>query len=115
MRRHPRPNEGLLERWRRGFAVPGLGCTAPWSLEWEGQSSGWLRIVMHEGKKRQIREVAAHLGLEVVQLVRVRIGSLELGDLARGNWRALQTDEVEALRAEAGLPALETMGPREKG
>jgi 23S rRNA pseudouridine2605 synthase len=64
----------------------------------ETQEGGtWLEIVLTEGKKRQVRRMLAHLGHDVLILVRVRIGRLGLGDLAPGEWRALGPDEEEAL------------------
>lgn len=57
----------------------------------------WLRIVLHEGRKRQIRRVAKQLGHPVVQLMRVRIGSLGLGSLKPAEWRQLSPPEVAQL------------------
>ncbi|MFH0905417.1 MAG: pseudouridine synthase [bacterium] len=55
----------------------------------------WLvRLVLKEGKKRQIREVAERLGYKVVRLTRVRIGKLRLGKLAPGEWREVQRDNI---------------------
>jgi 23S rRNA pseudouridine2605 synthase len=61
----------------------------------------WLRVTIHEGRNRQIRRMAEAVGLEVVRLVRVRIGPLRLERLASGAWRSLSTTEVDALRREA--------------
>jgi len=57
--------------------------------------------VLREGRKRQIRRVAALLGHPVLDLVRVRIGPLHLAGLESGRWRRLSTQEVAALRASA--------------
>ncbi len=65
------------------------------------RSSAWLEVVLDEGKNRHIRRLVAELGLEVLRLVRVAIGPLALGDLAKGAWRLLTTDEVRSL-GEAG-------------
>jgi 23S rRNA pseudouridine2605 synthase len=59
----------------------------------------WLRVVMREGKKREIREIARTLGLPVVSLIRVRIASLRVGGLKAGQWRKLDAAEVEALKS----------------
>ena len=56
-----------------------------------------LRFVLHEGRNRQIRRMCDLVGLEVVDLLRVRIGPLRLGDLPQGRWRRLQAVEREAL------------------
>ena len=65
----------------------------------ETQGKGaWLRVVMGEGRKRQIREIGASLGLPIVRIVRVRIGSLRLGNLKPRAWRFLTEEEVDALK-----------------
>jgi 23S rRNA pseudouridine2605 synthase len=63
------------------------------------EGSTWLEIVLTEGKNRQVRRMGAAVGHEVLELVRVRIGRLGLGDLAPGEWRELGREEVESLRA----------------
>jgi 23S rRNA pseudouridine2605 synthase len=55
-------------------------------------------IIIHEGKKRQIRRMFAALGLQVLELKRVRIGSLQLSTLAEGQVRELTAVEVQALK-----------------
>ena len=69
------------------------------------RSSAWLEIVLDEGKNRHIRRLFAALGIEVLRLVRVAIGPLALGALAKGEWRLLTTDEVLALRETPMSPA----------
>lgn len=61
------------------------------------RSSHWLEIVLDEGRNRQIRRLLAAEGLETTRLVRVSIGPLALGSLAKGAWRHLTDDEVRAL------------------
>ena len=61
------------------------------------RSSHWLEVVLDEGRNRQIRRLLAAEGLETMRLVRVAIGPLALGTLAKGAWRHLTTDEVRAL------------------
>lgn len=70
----------------------------------ENGASTWLEIVLTEGKNRQIRRMGAALGHEVLELVRVRIGRLGLGDLAPGEWRELTPAEVGALAARGRSP-----------
>ncbi|MDQ5854354.1 MAG: pseudouridine synthase, partial [Chloroflexota bacterium] len=95
------PQLAELRRWRIGVPLEDGEMTAPaWAEVLERSAEGtWLRIVMREGKKRQIREVARVLGLSVLRLIRVREGPLSLGDLSPGAWRELTQTEVEALRA----------------
>jgi 23S rRNA pseudouridine2605 synthase len=63
--------------------------------------SSWLEIVLTEGKNRQVRRMCATVGHDVVELVRVGIGALELEDLAAGEWRRLAPEEVARLAAPA--------------
>lgn len=57
-----------------------------------------LRVVIHQGKNRQVRRMCAAAGLTVRRLIRVREGALELGGLKCGAWRELTPAEVESLR-----------------
>lgn len=59
-----------------------------------GERTTWLNIVLDEGKNRQIRRILDQIGFEVMRLVRVAIGSLELGELRKGEWRFLSSAEV---------------------
>mgnify|MGYP002369462632 FL=1 len=58
-----------------------------------------LRFVLTEGRNRQIRRMCELVELDVVDLIRVRVGSLKLGDLPEGKWRHLTPDERNALVA----------------
>jgi len=60
-----------------------------------------LRMVLREGRNRQIRRMCELVDLKVVDLFRVRIGQLTLGDMPEGCWRPLTPDERAALIAEA--------------
>lgn len=64
-----------------------------------------LRVVLVEGRQRQVRRMLAALGCNVERLQRVRIGSLQLGNLHSGEYRQLKPREVEALRTSVGLEA----------
>lgn len=55
--------------------------------------SCWLEMILREGKNRQVRRMTAKIGCPTLRLVRVRIGALELGDLAVGEWRMLSEQE----------------------
>lgn len=57
-----------------------------------------LRVIIHQGKNRQVRRMCALAGLEVTRLVRVREGSLRLGELPAGKWRRLTVAELDNLR-----------------
>ncbi|MFZ0813875.1 MAG: pseudouridine synthase [Candidatus Sulfotelmatobacter sp.] len=62
-----------------------------------GEKNCWLEIVLDEGKNRQIRRMMEGMGVEVLRLIRVSIGPLQLGDLAKGNHRTLTTEEKRML------------------
>ena len=71
-----------------------------------GERNTWLTIVLEEGKNRQIRRMLEALGIVVLRLVRVAIGPLALGDLAKGTYRALSQQEKQMLDR--------SMAPRQK-
>lgn len=62
-----------------------------------GEKNAWLEVVLDEGRNRHIRRLLAALGFDVLRLIRVAIGPLTLGELAKGQWRRLSADEVRAL------------------
>lgn len=62
-----------------------------------GEKNCWLEIVLDEGKNRQIRRMLEALGIDVLRLMRVAIGPLQLGKLAKGDFRPLSTEEKQAL------------------
>ena len=76
------------ERWRFRAAARG----------------GTLELVLHEGRSREVRRLAAALGLGVRRLVRVAYGPVQLGDLGPGRSRRLGARETAALYAAIGLP-----------
>ena len=63
----------------------------PAKVSWANEDQ--LRFVLREGKKRQIRRMCELVGLDVIGLRRVRIGSVVLGKLPAGQWRYLRSDE----------------------
>ncbi|TAL89414.1 MAG: rRNA pseudouridine synthase [Rhodanobacter sp.] len=62
-----------------------------------GMKNAWLEVVLDEGRNRHIRRLLAALGFDVMRLIRVAIGPLLLGELAKGQWRRLSADEVHSL------------------
>jgi 23S rRNA pseudouridine2605 synthase len=58
-----------------------------------GEKNSWIEIVLDEGKNRQIRRMLEARGVEVLRLIRVAIGRLELGRLEKGQARELTTEE----------------------
>jgi 23S rRNA pseudouridine2457 synthase len=59
----------------------------------------WLKIILREGKKHQVRRMTAAVGYPTLRLVRVAIGSIELGELRSGAWRELSPIEHQALQS----------------
>ena len=95
-----RPDQDQLEAWRRGVILEDSYKTQPVDVRFESaQGKGaWVRVIMREGRKRQIRETCKQLGLPIVRIVRIRIGSLRLGNLKPRQWRYLTMQEVNELR-----------------
>ena len=62
-----------------------------------GQKNCWLEIILDEGKNRQIRRMLAARSVEILRLVRVAIGPLQLGNLPKGTFRPLTHDEKRSL------------------
>jgi 23S rRNA pseudouridine2605 synthase len=95
-----RPDDKQFEAWRRGVILEDGYKTAPVDVRVErSQGKGvWLRVVMGEGRKRQIRETCKQIGLPIVRIVRVRIGALKLASLKPRQWRYLTRTEIEELR-----------------
>jgi 23S rRNA pseudouridine2605 synthase len=92
------PSEKTLDAWQRGVILDGKP-TAPARVNVirTDKDSTLLRAVMYEGRKRQIRRVAALLGHPVRELTRVRMGPLQLGALEPGQWRYLTVKEIRDL------------------
>jgi len=95
-----KPDEQQLEIWRRGVVLEDGYRTLPAQVEVISytKKGAWLRIVLREGKNRQIRRTGIRIGLPVRQIRRVRIGPIELGKLQPGNYRYLKPDEIQALK-----------------
>ncbi len=92
------PTKDQLRSWSDGVSIPEFGSTMPAKVQLEEPMGSWLRVVLKQGMKRQIRETARVLGLTVERLIRVRIASLELGSLGAGDWRLLEQSEIDELR-----------------
>jgi 23S rRNA pseudouridine2605 synthase len=60
----------------------------------------WLRLLLHEGKKRHIRHMCGAVGYPVLRLIRTRIGAIELEGLKTGHWRRLTAQEIERLKKD---------------
>jgi 23S rRNA pseudouridine2605 synthase len=98
------PSETVLSQLRRGVKLE-EGRTAPAKVSRASREEGletppgttWLRMVIHEGRKRQIRRMCAEVGHPAQRLIRVRMGPLHLGALKPGQWRPVTERELAAL------------------
>ena len=79
-----------MQRLNHGLSLDGERLK-PAKVSWQNEDQ--LRFVLREGKKRQIRRMCEMVGLHVVGLKRVRIGSVNLGKLPTGQWRYLKANE----------------------
>lgn len=95
-----RPDEKQLDAWRRGIVLEDGHRTshAEVKIDTTLGKGAWLRIIMKEGHKRQIRETAKTLGLFVIRILRIRIGTLSLSTLKSGEYRELTESEVKSLK-----------------
>jgi len=100
------PEHEALSQLRAGILLED-GLTAPAEvkrvLTREGRAL--LDIIIHEGRKRQVRRMLQAVGHPVISLSRTHLGPLTLGDLAESQWRELTEDEVRALYQAAGVNA----------
>jgi 23S rRNA pseudouridine2605 synthase len=88
----------LLQRMLQGLPAEGdFLCARRASLLRHGTRTSWIEVVLDEGKNRHIRRLLAALGVGVLRLVRVAIGELQLGELAKGHFRQLCPAEVARL------------------
>ncbi len=94
------PSPGALRRLRDGVELDD-GVTAPAQVS--RVSEGLLRIVIHEGRNRQVRRMCAAVGHEVTRLVRTRIGPLQDPTLTPGSSRQLSLSEVRRLMQAVGM------------
>jgi 23S rRNA pseudouridine2605 synthase len=95
------PSETVLRMLREGVTLGDGTRTRPARVRalGSGRDGAWFEIVLTEGKNRQVRRMCAAVGHEVRELVRVRVGGLGLGDLAPGQWRRLEGEDVALLEA----------------
>ncbi|MHB8334834.1 MAG: pseudouridine synthase [Acidimicrobiales bacterium] len=94
------PSPGAIRRLREGVQLDD-GVTSPAQVS--RVSEGLLRIVIHEGRNRQVRRMCAAVGHDVTRLVRTRIGPLHDATLAPGAYRQLSVAEVRRLFEAVGM------------
>jgi pseudouridine synthase len=99
------PSSAALTELRQGIPWRDGGTTRPARVRPLGvnrDGTSWLEIVLTEGRNRQVRRMCSAVGHDVLDLVRTRVGRLELGDLRPGEWRRLAPEDVQRLLDAAG-------------
>jgi 23S rRNA pseudouridine2605 synthase len=93
------PDAALIASLQQGVELGDqqLAVTSARSLR-SGDKNAWLEVILDEGRNRQIRRMLAALDVSVLRLVRVAIGRLVLGDLPKGQWRMLTSEELDSLK-----------------
>ena len=93
------PDADLLAALCRGIDDAGERLSAvSATLVRAGEKNAWVEIVLDEGRNRQIRRLLDAFDIATLRLIRVAIGGLALGDLPKGQWRALSEDDLQRLR-----------------
>lgn len=95
------PDQTSLAMFRQGMDIEDYH-TAPAAIKIikESRDTSLLEMKIHEGKKRQIRKMCAAMGHPVIDLKRIAIGELTLGNLKPGEWRYLNKDEIMYLKGD---------------
>lgn len=94
------PDQNVLTRMMQGVTDQGEHLAAKHvSLLRAGEKNAWLEVTLDEGRNRHIRRLLEVQGISVLRLIRVAIGDLVLGALAKAQWRHLTVDEVTRLRS----------------
>lgn len=114
------PEERRLEKLRRGILLdrqPTRSCTVEriGTTGGRGEGNAWFRVVLREGRTRQIRRMFEAIGHPVSKLKRVSIGPIRDERLPAGAYRLLRPEEVETLRKTVGrrrLPSSASGLPR---
>ncbi len=111
------PNDSALSELKRGVTIKGnyrtkrcevmiipepILAERPKPVTPHGATT-WLRIVLREGKKRQVRQMTAAVGLPTLRLLRLAIGPIHLDKLQPGEWAFLDDKEIVTLKKELGL------------
>lgn len=90
-----RPDQAALDRLREGVSIEGLRYgPIHATVERASGDNCWIGVALREGKNREVRNVLAHLGLQVNRLIRVSYGPFHLGDLKPGEAAEISRDMV---------------------
>ncbi len=115
------PSSTVLEKLRKGVWYAGEILRADrieraerrqrFGIANRGQS--WVKVILHEGKKRQVRHLFATVGHPVLRLIRVRIGPIQLGSLPAGEWRKLNESQILQLKKGTGRIKVDSIHRRD--
>ncbi len=95
----PIPTDAVLEKLSKGIILEGKKTLpAKFELIRSGAKNGWIEVQLAEGRNRQIRKMLETENIEVMRLIRVKVGQIELGDLEKGEWRELTSEELNSSR-----------------
>lgn len=94
------PSEEAIKRLQQGIQLD-EGMTAPAEVKilQREQNHSQIQMTIHEGKNRQVRRMLGIVGHPAIDLARIQIGPIKLGNLKLGQWRYLRPDEVKSLLA----------------
>lgn len=118
------PTEEQIRKLKQGVTIIGGRVAARELEKLRGTKSDkydWFKIVIGEGKNRQIRQMFEKIGFDVMKLQRIAIGRLKMGGLARGEWALLSEDEVEKIfsaresQKTSAANGTKSKGPRPRG
>lgn len=106
--------DAILKRLQKGVALEdGLACFDSITDAGGTGTNHWFKVVLREGRNREVRRLWESQGLRVTRLIRTRFGPISLPKgLKRGAWRELDSEQVDALGALAGLAAAPAPRPR---
>jgi 23S rRNA pseudouridine2605 synthase len=96
--RNPPIDQAAIEQLAQGVELDD-GLTAPANVRLVKPDT--IELTIHEGRKRQVKRMCAHVGHRVQKLERIKFGPLELGDLKPGRYRRLSAGEVASLQSAA--------------
>jgi 23S rRNA pseudouridine2605 synthase len=110
------PDERALGRIRKGMSIGDgerLG-EVSWTVVKQQKTTSWIRLVLHEGKKNEIKRIFFHINHPVRRIRRVSFGPYLLGSLAVGTWRPFTPQETAKAQALMAEPAPQRKPPRAK-
>lgn len=93
-----------IEKLRKGIKIEGkLAIPVSVQLVRRLKANSWIKITLHEGRKRQIRKMLERVGHPVIRLIRIAIDGIKLGELKPGQLRPLTKEEIEKIKKRVNL------------